>query len=111
RPGEEKFIEVFNYAFEIPSYSFPSGHTMRSTILILLLIYFILQLLRSTFAKGIVYIVGVLAIVGVAISRVFLEAHYLSDTLAAISISAVWYCICLLLYRKFNKYNATYRIW
>src|SRR5690625_3785889 len=34
RPGDEaKLIEVFNFQVELQSYSFPSGHTMRATIL------------------------------------------------------------------------------
>src|SRR5699024_10917183 len=40
RPGDEvSFIEVFNFNFEIQSYSFPSGHTMRATIFFLFLMY------------------------------------------------------------------------
>src|SRR5699024_8580876 len=34
RPGDEtKFIEVFDFQFELQSYSFPSGNTMRATMI------------------------------------------------------------------------------
>ncbi|MCD8508643.1 MAG: phosphatase PAP2 family protein [Bacillus sp. (in: Bacteria)] len=39
RPGEISYIEVFGYSLEIASYSFPSGHTMRTVLMFLLLIY------------------------------------------------------------------------
>src|SRR5690625_3572326 len=40
RPGDEvKYIDVFNLNLELQSYSFPSGHAMRVTILFLFLMY------------------------------------------------------------------------
>src|SRR5699024_11086758 len=52
RPGDEtKFIEVFDFSFELQSYSFPSGHTMRATILFLFLIYLSIFALRRVSVK------------------------------------------------------------
>src|SRR5699024_11717250 len=40
RPADEtKFIEVFDFSFELQSYSLSTGHTMRATTLFLFLIY------------------------------------------------------------------------
>lgn len=110
RPGGEiSYIEVFNFSFEIPSYSFPSGHTMRITILLLFLIYISYRFIKHTGIKVLSYVVCTLTMIGVALSRLFLDAHFLSDTLAAISISVVWFCICLLLFNRYEKKNAFYR--
>lgn len=103
RPGEMSYIEAFNISLEIPSYSFPSGHTMRATILLLLLIYLSHRFIKRGLVKFIAYIGCIGLMIGVALSRLFLEAHFLSDTLGAISISLVWFCFCLYMFKRTKK--------
>src|SRR5690625_4641990 len=70
RPGGDvSYIEVFNFSLEIPSYSFPSGHTMRSTILLLFLIYISYRLIKNTFLKIISSVICVILMISVALSR------------------------------------------
>lgn len=108
RPGGEvSYIEVFNFSLEIPSYSFPSGHTMRSAILLLFLLYLALHFIRSNTLKVWVSIINILLIIGVALSRLFLEAHYFSDTLAAVSISLAWFCIVYMAMQRISKKEET----
>lgn len=114
RPGGDvSYIEVFNFSLEIPSYSFPSGHTMRITILLLFLIYISSRFIRSSGLKILSYVACILTMIGVALSRLFLEAHFLSDTIGAMSISIVWFCLCLLIFKKYQRKqtNAIYRRW
>ncbi|HLQ73184.1 MAG TPA: phosphatase PAP2 family protein [Bacillota bacterium] len=106
--GDISYIEVFNYVLEIPSYSFPSGHTMRSTILFLFLMFVVSRVVRSEGVKIVAYIGFSLLIALVAFSRFFLEAHYLSDTLGAITISIAWFSFCLTSFRR-NKRSTRYR--
>ncbi|MFB4473780.1 phosphatase PAP2 family protein [Oceanobacillus caeni] len=103
RPGNDvSNIEVFNFSLEIPSYSFPSGHTMRSTILLLFLLYLVFRLIKGKLLKTVLSIIGVFLIIGVALSRLFLEAHYLSDTIGAVSISIAWFCFVYLIMKKYD---------
>lgn len=96
RPGDEaKFIEVFNYSFELQSYSFPSGHTMRATILFLFLIYLSIYAIRSMSLKVISTIVYIVLLVSVALSRVMLDAHFVTDVLGALIVSIAWFFLCL----------------
>lgn len=114
RPGGDvSYIEVFNFSLEIPSYSFPSGHTMRITILLLFLLYISFRFIKSTGLKVLSYLACIVTMIGVALSRLFLEAHFLSDTLGAISISIVWFCLCLLIFKKYQpqRTHAIYRRW
>lgn len=104
RPGEVgSTIDVFNISLEIPSYSFPSGHTMRSTILFLFLLYIIYRFIRNEAIKVGLYITSILLILGVALSRIMLDFHFLSDVIGAISISIVWFCVCLLVYSQIEN--------
>lgn len=116
RPGEMSHIEVFNYSFEIPSYSFPSGHMMRTTILLLFLIYVSHRFIKGSILQVSAYIFFVLIMVGVALSRLFLDAHFLSDVLAAASISITWFCLCYLIFNRYEEKQAVnqfsrYRQW
>ncbi|OLN22273.1 hypothetical protein BTO30_11030 [Domibacillus antri] len=77
---------------------------MRSVILFTFLINCIYRLLKREALKIPLYTICLLLIFGVALSRIILGAHFLSDTLAAISISLAWFCLCLyclpIIYKK-----------
>lgn len=105
--GEVSYIDVFNVSLEIPSYSFPSGHTMRATILLLFLMYLVYTYVIHRSLKGLLLLLCSLGIVGVALSRLFLEAHFLSDTIAAISVSIVWFCLVRLFFKKYDNRGYT----
>jgi membrane-associated phospholipid phosphatase len=75
-------------------YSFPSGHTLAATLLYAaLLLIFIPQLRRKRWrlvatcgASGL--------IIAVALSRVALGAHYMSDVMAAMAFGTFWAVAC-----------------
>lgn len=96
RPGDEaSFIEVFNYSFELQSYSFPSGHTARATVLFLFLIYLALYSMKGAAFKIISTIIYISLMVSVALSRVMLDAHYATDVLGAVVFAIAWFFLCL----------------
>lgn len=113
RPGGDiSYIEVFNFSFELPSYSYPSGHTMRSTILLLFVMYLASIFIRKNYLRVTTYIISFVLIFLVALSRLMLEAHFLSDTLGAVLISITWVSLSLYIYNKYkmaNKRRAIYR--
>src|SRR5699024_9392200 len=100
-PGEEgKYIDVFNYQFELQYYSYPSGHTMIDMIVFMFLIYLIYYFMKRKIAKAISYIVFLLLIKGVALRSVLLDAHFITDILRALMISEAWFFLCLYFFHK-----------
>lgn len=71
------------------SYSFPSGHATMSMVFFGMLAYLLLRRLQPRRHRAIVAAaVTLIAIVGV--SRVVLQAHYLSDVLAGYALGTFW---------------------
>lgn len=108
RPGDEaKMLEVFNIEFEIQSYSFPSGHTMRAVVLFLFIAYLAVHYLRNNLAKTIITLASLAFIVLVAWSRVVLDAHYATDIIGGLFMAGAWYFFCLLLFNRPKKMTDT----
>jgi undecaprenyl-diphosphatase len=79
----------------LTTYSFPSGHTASAAVFHGVLAAFLVSRLRGVRAR-IACVLGAGGLVGlVAVSRVYLGAHHLSDVLAAACSSTVWLVLCL----------------
>ena len=72
------------------SYSFPSGHTMISTIFYGLIIYYIIKKINNKKLKN--FLVGFLSLVifFVGISRIYLGVHYATDVIAGFIIGLIY---------------------
>lgn len=101
RPGDEvSYIEVFNMELEVQSYSYPSGHTMRATIFFLFLIFLTIVYLQRNVSKVIITAICILLLGSIALSRVVLDAHHVTDVIGAIFISLAWFFFCLYFLHK-----------
>jgi membrane-associated phospholipid phosphatase len=87
----------------LTSYSFPSGHVAGAT----LFYGFLAALLASRCAQWrhrlLLVLAASLLIALVALSRMYLGAHYLSDVLAAFAEGAAWLTWCLMVSRSWAR--------
>lgn len=79
----------------LSSYSFPSGHTMDSTLLYGLLAVFFAMSARSAAAKLAGFIAAGVVVALVGLSRIYLGLHYLTDVLGAMAAGVAWLALCL----------------
>ena len=70
-------------------FSFPSGHAMVAAAFYLYLAYITWRLVRAWW-RGVVIVGLVLLALLVGLSRVYLEAHYLSDVIAGYLAGVLW---------------------
>lgn len=77
------------------SYSFPSGHTMGSTICYLFIAYIIARRAKGTErVRRLLYAGAAILIATVAFSRLYLGVHYPSDVAGGFAAGLAWLSLC-----------------
>jgi membrane-associated phospholipid phosphatase len=90
------------YAVEfIPhqSWSFPSGHAMNSLVAYGIMLYLLFEHTHDSARRRLIIGVTATLILLVALSRVYLGVHYLSDVVAGWLAGGAWLIVCLGAYR------------
>ena len=71
------------------------------------LAYFLAAALRARWAKALVLLSGLVLVLAIGFSRVYLGVHYPSDVLAGYSAGLAWLMICALLVRDRAQRSGT----
>lgn len=79
----------------LASFSFPSGHTAEATVFYGLLVATVFAVRRDAATRIAAIVLAMALIVAVALSRLYLGAHYVSDVVAAVIEGVGWLVICL----------------
>jgi membrane-associated phospholipid phosphatase len=74
---------------------FPSGHTMMATIIYGFIAVFLIARITSWRWRFLIAALTVLLVLVVALSRMYLGAHYLSDVMGAMAAGTAWLALCL----------------
>lgn len=78
------------------SYSFPSGHTLSSAVLLAVLVWLLWPATSRLARGGLVATAGVLA-VGIGASRLYLGYHWLTDVIASGLVAVAWLSVVWML--------------
>lgn len=84
---------------QLATYSFPSGHAVASTVFYGALCAVVFAHTRSRVLRGGAVLGGMLMVLLVTFSRVYLGAHYLSDVIAGVAVGT----ICVLLSLRYVR--------
>lgn len=84
-----------NPLLTLTTYSFPSGHVAAATLWYGLLAVMIVVHVRARYWRTLAVLAAFLLIVLVALTRLYLGVHYLSDVLAAFAEGIAWLAFCL----------------
>lgn len=80
---------------EETGYSFPSGHSMGAFSFYGILVYLLWRHLPSFWGRVILIAVGVLMILAIGISRIYLGVHYPSDVAGGYLAAGTWLAIAI----------------
>lgn len=91
--------------------SFPSGHMVSATFMMLSLIFLFhwlnkkgkFKLFSKKWFKVLAYSFSVIFIILTAISRMYLGQHYLTDLLGGLIVGALGFCLTLFIYKRVEK--------
>jgi undecaprenyl-diphosphatase len=89
--------------------SFPSGHTLNSTVLIGVLVYVALLHLERVRARTAVVVAGGAFVVAMGLSRVFLGHHWLTDVMVGWTLGLAWLVVVVTAHRLFLTVRRAHR--
>lgn len=82
--------------------SFPSGHTLNTTVVIGVVVYLMCLQTSRNLVRVAVITVGLLFIIAMGLSRVFLGHHWMTDVMAAWLLGFAWVGMVILAHRLFH---------
>ena len=82
--------------------SFPSGHTLNTTVVIALVVYLACLQIKRTSARIGLITAGVVFIIAMGLSRVYLGHHWMTDVIVGWAIGLAWVGIVILAHRLFH---------
>lgn len=95
-----------DHADAVPPYetspSFPSGHTLNSTVVIGLVVYLACLQVHRTIARVGLITAGVLFVFAMGMSRVYLGHHWMTDVIVGWVLGLGWVGIVILAHRLFH---------
>lgn len=103
RPEDIRYLDFFGQSFELLSYSFPSGHAMRSFLFFGCLLYLIGTFVQYKIIKHTLITLLSLLILFIGISRIVLDAHYPTDIIGAYAVSLSWLICCASVFEFINR--------
>jgi undecaprenyl-diphosphatase len=88
-----------NALVQASGYSFPSGHATMAMLFFLLLIYFFRYDIKNKLWKHVFIISCISIALLIGFSRIYLNAHWLTDVIGGFALGLFWLMLMILMFR------------
>jgi len=88
------------------SYSFPSGHSFIAIAFYGLIIFFLFDSFKKKYLKILSLVLGIILVILIGASRIYLGAHWPSDVLASYTSGLAWLTIIITITHIKKKFNS-----
>ncbi|MFD3511151.1 phosphatase PAP2 family protein [Nocardia sp. NPDC058666] len=92
--GRQRPPEVSRLVFE-PSLSYPSGHTLGSTVVVGIVAIVLIPRIRTHCVRAAATVLAIAFPVAVGLSRIYLGVHWTTDVFAGWIIGLLWLVLCV----------------
>jgi undecaprenyl-diphosphatase len=99
RPGEDLVIVMRR----LNEYSFPSGHVLLYSVYVGFLFYLTYTKMKKSLIRNCLLAIELFFIIAIAPSRIYLGAHWASDTLGAYILGSLWLLLTIYCYQWGKK--------
>lgn len=83
---------------QLTSFSFPSGHAMMAMLYLLTIAYFLTERSIGKKKSTIIWLVAIILIALIGLSRIAGSRHFATDVIAGWSLGYTWFVLCVLWY-------------
>lgn len=90
-------------ADQLLSFSFPSGHSMTGALYLLTIAYLLSEGLGRSKKALLVWLVAIILICFIGLSRIAESRHFATDVLAGWSVGYTWFVVCMMWYERGKK--------
>lgn len=100
--GRHRPPEVIRLVAE-PSLSYPSGHTLGSTVVVGIVAITVIPGLRRRWVRRVATVFAVLFPIAVGLSRIYLGVHWFTDVLAGWLFGLSWLVLCVTVFCQLHR--------
>lgn len=100
RPGEVLYMNIWGLFTDVVSFSFPSGHALKGTLLFGVLVYTFYKQLQNKRLRSYIIAFLVITIIIIGTGQVIRDRHFASDVIGGYLVAITWLTFCVAINRS-----------
>lgn len=84
-------------------YGFPSGHAAMATLFFSLVLFSYMSHIKSQAGKLLFLIIGIVIIIAISYSRIYLGVHSWADVIGGASLGLLWFVLSVIFFEYMQK--------